>query len=199
MTQTSLKMKATLYFLVEVLRDYNNYKKLSNGLEVMVNNTVESVENVNRIGKVISCPKGTKAETGDMILFHHNICRKEIGFKGKKSLSPFQLKPNVFFVPITEVFMIKKSNKWEAIDPYVFIKPLSSNIITLPNGMEIKEDDYKGTNESVGLISYINNFLKKKGLKEGDLISFQEDSQHEYVIDGELHYRMQTRDILAVY
>lgn len=194
-------MRATLYFLVEVLSDYNNYEKLSNGLEVMVNNTVESVENVNRIGKVISCPKGTKAEDGDMVLFHHNICRKEIGFKGKKQLSPFQLRPNVFFIPITEVFMIKKNEEddWVAIDPYVFVEPLPSNIITLSNGMQIKEDDYKGTNESIGRVSYINNFLKKQGLKEGDLISFQEDSQHEYIINGELHYRMQTRDILAVY
>jgi len=42
-------MKATLYFLVEVTNDYNNYDTLSNGLEVMTNNTIESVENVNRI------------------------------------------------------------------------------------------------------------------------------------------------------
>lgn len=192
-------MKATLYFLVEVIDDYNNYEALSNGMKVMTNNTIESVENVNRIGKVISAPKGTKAEQGDMLLFHHNICRKARGFKGKKDLSPFQLKPNVFFVPVTEIFMIDRGEGWEAIDPYVFVKPLPSNIITLPNGIEIKEDDYKGTNESAGTIAFNNNFLKTQGVEEGDTIAFQEDSQHEYVIDGELYYKMQTNDILAIY
>lgn len=192
-------MKAILYFLVEVISDYNNYEKLSNGLDIMVNNTIESVENINRIGKVISCPKGTKAEKGDMVLFHHNICRKELGFKGKKRPSPFQLKPNVYFIPVTEIFMIDKGDGWEAIDPYVFIEPLPPVYITLPNGFKVAQDDYKGTNESVGRISHINNFLKEQGLKNGDLVSFQEHSQHEYILDGELHYKMQTNDILALY
>ena len=192
-------MRATLYLLVEVTNDYNNYETLSNGIEVMTNNTIESVENVNRIGKVISAPKGTKAEEGDILLFHHNICRKARGFKGKKDLSPFQLKPNVFFVPATEIFMINKGKGWESIDPYVFVKPMPSKTIILPNGMEVKEDDYKGTNESAGIIAFNNKFLSEQGVKEGDIIAFQEDSQHEYIIDGELYYKMQTNDILAIY
>lgn len=192
-------MRATLYFLVEVIDAYNNYETLSNGLEVMVNNTIESVENINRIGKVISAPKGTKAEEGDMLLFHHNICRKAVGFKGKKRLSQFQLKPNVYFIPATEIFMIDKGDGWEAIEPFVFVEPLPSNIITLPNGMQIKEDDYKGQNESVGTIAFSNPYLEKQGVKVGDTVAFEEDSQHEYIIDGKLYYKMMIKDILAIY
>lgn len=192
-------MRATLYFLVEVIDSYNNYETLSNGLEIMVNNTIESVENINRIGKIISAPKGTKAEKGDTILFHHNICRELVGLKGKKRISGFQVKPNVFFIPATEIFMIDRGEGWESIDPYVFVKPIPTNIITLPNGVQIKEDDYKGTNESVGIISYNNSFLKEQGVKEGDVIAFQENSQHEYVLEGELYYKMTSNDILAIY
>lgn len=192
-------MKATLYFLVEVLNDYNNYEKLSNGLEVMVNNTIESVENINRIGKVISSPEGTKASEGDMLLFHHNICRRSRGFKGKKRLSPFQVKPNIYFVPVTEVFMIDKGEGWEALDPFVFIRPKEAKVITMANGLQITEDEYKGTNESLGTIAFINKSLEEQGLKEGDTIAFQEFSQHEYEINGELFYKMMTQDILAVY
>ena len=192
-------MKSTLYFLVEVIDDYNNYERLSNGLEVMVNNTVESIENINRVGKIISSPKGTKASKGDMILFHHNICRKSRGFRGVKDLSPFQVRPNIFFIPTTEIFMIDKGNGWESIDPFIFIEPVDSHTVILPNGIEVKEDDYKGTNESMGRVAFNNSFLKEKGIEEGDLVAFEEDSQHEYIIDGELYYKMQTKDILAKY
>lgn len=192
-------MKATLYFLVEVDKAYNNYETLSNGIEIMVNNTIESVENINRVGKILSAPKGTKASAGDMVLFHHNICRELVGLKGKKRLSGFQVKPNIYFIPVTEIFMVDRGDGWEAIDPYVFVRPMPANIITLDNGVQISEDEYKGTNESVGIIKYGNKFLKEQGIEKGNVVAFQEDSQHEYVIDGELYYRMTSNDILASY
>lgn len=192
-------MKAILYFLVEVVNDYNNYRTLENGLEVMENNTIESVENVNRIGKVLSAPRGTKAEVGDMLLFHHNICRRERGFKGKRPLSPFQVKPNVYFVPITEIFMMDKGNGWEAIEPFVFVEPLPPTMITLENGLQIAETEYKGYNESIGTIAFNNRWLEEQGLEVGDTIAFEEFSQHEYEIDGKLYYKMQAKDILGVY
>ena len=36
-------MKATIYFIVEVLEDYNNLVELSNGLKLFVNNSVDNV------------------------------------------------------------------------------------------------------------------------------------------------------------
>ena len=192
-------MKATLYFLVEVVEDYINYETLSNGLKLMTNNTIESVENINRIGRIISTPKGTKANEGDVVLFHHNICRELVGVGGKKRISGFQVKPNIFFIPATEIFMIDKGEGWEAIDPYVFVKPIPATEVTLANGMKVVQDEYKDTNESVGIIKYNNSFLKEQGVKEGDEIAFQEDSQHEYILDGNLYYKMVSNDILAVY
>ena len=194
-------MKATLYFIVEVIDAYNNYTTLENGLEIMVNNTIDSVAHINRIGKIISAPKGVKAEAGDMVLFHHNITRESRGVKGKKQISMFQVKPETYFIPATEIFMIKQgdSEHWKAIDPFVFIKPLEAQKVVLDNGMKILEDDYNEMKEFIGEVAFINSFLEKEGLKKGDLISFQEASQHEYVIDGELYYKMQTSDILALY
>ena len=175
-------MKATFYFLVEVVNDYNNYETLENGLEVMTNNTIESVEHINRVGKVISAPRGTKAKEGDMLLFHHNICRRERGFHGKRPLSPFQVKENVYFVPVTEVFMMDKGNGWDAVEP-----------------LQIPETEYKGYNESAGKIAFSNRWLREQGVEEGDTVAFEEFSQHEYEIDGKLYYKMQAKDILGVY
>lgn len=193
-------MKATFYFVVEVKDSYNNYIKLENGLEVMVNNTIDSVEHINRVGKVISAPRGTKSSPGDMILFHHNICRDAWGFKGTKRTSMFQISPNHYFVPIPEIFMIKRadSDSWEALDPFVFIKPIPAPVHKLPNGLEVIQNDYKGMDEAVGEVAFVNKTLEMQGVKNGDLITFEEYSQHEYIIDGELYYKMRTSDILAV-
>jgi len=193
-------MKAIHYFLVEVIEDYNNYEELDNGLKVLVNNTIETVENVNRTGTVVSAPKGTKAEKGDTLLFHHNICRKAYGFKGRKEISPFQIKPNLYYVPVTEIFMMKKpEGGWQSIDPFVFIEPIKAETMLLDNGLEVLETEYKGNVESVGKIAFINSYLKGLGLKEGDTVAFEEDSEHEYEIDGKIYYKMQTKDILALY
>lgn len=193
-------MKATLYFVVEVEDSYNNYAKLENGLEVMVNNTIDNVEHINRIGKIISCPKGVKASPGDTLLFHHNICRDSWGFKGSKRLSMFQIKPKTYFVPIPEVFMIKRadSEAWEALDPFVFIEPIPASKIELENGLSVVINDYNGMDEALGKVAFINKELEKQGVKNGDVITFEEYSQHEYIIDGNLYYKMRTSDILAV-
>lgn len=193
-------MKATYYFIVEVEDSYNNYTKLENGLDVMVNNTIDSVEHINRIGKIVSAPAGTKAAPGDMLLFHHNICRDSWGFKGAKRISIFQISPNLYFVPVPEIFMIKRadSDGWEALDPFVFIKPIPAPKVILPNGLEIAVNDYNDMDESVGEVAFVNKTLEMQGVKNGDLIAFEEYSQHEYIIDGELYYKMRTSDILAI-
>lgn len=193
-------MKATFYFIIEVDNSYNNYETLSNGLEVMVNNTIDSVEHINRVGKVISAPKGVKAQEGDLILFHHNICRDSWGFRGTKRTSMFQISPNKYFVPIPEIFMIKRSDseEWESLDPFVFVKPIPADSKTLKNGLTVVENDYNGMNESVGIVEYTNKELSKQGVEKGTTITFEEYSQHEYVVEGELLYKMKTSDILAI-
>ena len=194
-------MKATVFFIVEVEDDYNNEVELSNGLKLAVNNTIDNVEYINRIGKLIDGPKGSNVQQGDTLLFHHNICRRAWGLKGKKRQSMFYIKSKIYYIPITEIFMVKRqgASDWEAIDPYVFVKPLQAQKKTLKNGLEIMEDSYKDMKNLMGTISYSNKTLLYSGIQEGDLITFQEDSEFEFEINGEIHYRMKTQDILAVH
>ena len=194
-------MKATVFFIVEVEDDYNNEVELSNGLKLAVNNTIDNVEHINRIGKLIDGPKGSNVQRGDTLLFHHNICRRSWGLKGKKRQSMFYIKSQIYYIPITEIFMVKRqgASDWEAIDPYVFVKPLQAVKKVLKNGLEIMEDSYKDMKNLMGTISYSNKTLLYSGIQEGDLITFQEDSEFEFEINGEIHYRMKTQDILAVH
>lgn len=112
----------------------------------------------------------------------------------------FQIKPNFYFVPIPEIFMIKKadSDSWTALDPFVFIEPIPAEKVVLSNGLSIVKNDYNGMNEAVGKVAFVNETLKKQNVKDGDFITFEEYSQHEYIIDGKLYYKMKTSDILAV-
>jgi hypothetical protein len=193
-------MRATLNFIVQVEDSYNNYIDLGDDARLSVNNSIESVKHINRVGKVISAPKGTVVKEGDFVLFHHNICRESWGLKSKRKKSPFSLFDKVFFVPPTEIFMYKKSDsdEWSALSPFVFIKPIPSSVVTLSNGLKVKEESYKGMRPLEGLVAYPNSALIDMGVSKGDTVAFQENSEHEYEILGEIFYKMRNPDILAV-
>lgn len=193
-------MKATVYFLVKVADPYNNKVTLSNGMEIFVNNTVDSVEHVNRVGVFLDGPAGSMAEPGDQLLFHHNICRESWNKKSKRK-SVFFIKDNIYYIPLTEIYMIKKrgSDDWQALDPYVFVKPIPATTKKLHNGLEVMEDSYKKMKDLMGIVTHPNKALKEAGVDEGDLVTFMEDSEHEFKIGEQIYYRMETKDILTVH
>ena len=193
-------MKASIYFLVEVENTYNNYIEISKDVKFSVNNTIDSMEHINRVGKFIDGPKGSIVSPGDFLLFHHNICRESFGKQGKRRKSVFNVKDNIFYIPATEIFMVmkKSSDQWEALDPYTFIKPIPAEKQKLPNGFELKEESYKNMKPLMGILEYPNKKLLELGAKKGDIIAFQENSEHEFEIKGEIFYKMKTRDILAI-
>ncbi|QQV89717.1 chaperonin Cpn10 [Cellulophaga phage Calle_1] len=193
-------MKATIYFIVHVENSYNNHVELNDSQTMAVNNSIESVEHINRVGKVVSSPKGALVKEGDLVLFHHNICRKSWGLKGKRKPSEYSITENEYYVPTEEIFMYMSEgdSDWKAIDPFVFVRPIESEPKVLDNGLRVIEEEYKGMVPLVGIMAYPNRELLDKGVKAGDKVAFQQDSEHEYMIKGVLHYKMRTNDILAV-
>ena len=51
----------------------------------------------------------------------------------------------------------------------------------------------------VGYLKYSNNELESLGVKEGDLVSFQPNSEYEYNVEGEKLYRMFTNNITLIH
>lgn len=193
-------MRSAAYILVEVQENYNNFVTLDNGDQYMVNNSIDDVESINRVGKVIHAPGFMKCEPGDMLLFHHNICRMSWGPGGTLRKSAFEVRPHIYYIPATEVFMIMRKGEkdWAALDPFVFVKPVPAGERVLPNGLPVLEENRNGWKHLKGEIAYPNEELQKMGVKAGDMVAFQQDSEHEYKIKGELYYKMRTNDILAV-
>jgi co-chaperonin GroES (HSP10) len=193
-------MKATVYFLVQVEEDYNNTIITASGKKMAINNSIDKVKYINRVGTIVDAPKGSNASVGDKVLFHHNICRRSWD-RGKKRQSHFYVRDQIYYIPLTEIFLIKRqgSDQWEAIDPYVFLRPIEARHKKLPNGLEVIEEEYEQMRHLMGEIVYPSKVLANAGIKAGDMVAFQEESEYEFNIGGRIHYRMRTNDILGIY
>lgn len=183
------------YVIVEIDEAYKNEIE---GL--VVNSTIESVAHINRIARVVEAPSFTIIKKGDEVVVHHNIFRLRNGLRGRKLQSNYHLEGNKYFVPLTEVFMYKRgNNNWNAIRPYVFVKPIKKvdkkigNIII--NSSE--QNSHKGNIKLHGIIKYPNDELVYNGVDVGDNVIFSDWSEYEFNIDGEILYKMSTNDILA--
>ena len=77
-------MTTPYYVIVETDSAYNNEKKITEDISIVVNTTIESVEHINRKGKVIASPSFTILKEGDEVILHHNIFRLRNGVKGEK-------------------------------------------------------------------------------------------------------------------
>lgn len=195
-------MKALHYTIIEVDQEYLNEIKGKNSSLVM-NTTIESVEHINRIGKVVAAPKGTVLLPGDEVVVHHNITRINNGHGGFPIRSEFWIKDNLFYVPATEIFAYCRDGLWTALAPFCFIKPVPmdtqyhNGILMSPEALK-QEISHKGMEKLKGLMWYSNQDLIDLGIKQGDEVLFSEDSEYEFKFPGEgILYKMSTKDILG--
>ena len=188
-------MYSTNYVIVELKEAYINETEVS-GKKFITNSTIEDVSSINREATVVSAPEFTILKKGDTIIAHHNIFRLKYDYKGNLCQSDYSLGNNLYFVPLTEIFLWKRGllEDWEAIDPYIFIEPIQldeSNEILLGVKKEHNNKEHRK-----GIVKYVNKSLKEQGLRAGDKIVFRKNSEYEFNIDGNILYRMKTKDIM---
>ena len=184
------------YIIVEIDEAYKNEID-----GIVVNSTIESIAHINRVARVLEAPSFTILKEGDEVVVHHNMFRLRNGIRGKKVQSDYHLKDNIYYIPLTQVFMYKRDGgDWQAIRPYVFVKPVEFED-RVENGVTITANDknsYKGRKRLRGIIKFPNDELLAQGVKVGDEIVFSYYSEYEFNINGETLYKMSTKDILAV-
>ncbi len=199
-------MKTLNYLIVEIEEAYNNTITTENNITLVTNTSIQNVNNITRQAKVIAAPEYTRLRKGDEVIVHHNIFRLRNGIKGKLINSNFLIEKNRYFVPLTEVFMYKRniSSDWKALDPYCFVKPLEYTGNRKIKGFfmsnnHLRKTIHKGNEKLKGIVTYTNKALIKRGINDGDDIIFSPDSEYEFSINGEIHYRMKTTDIIIKY
>ncbi len=170
---------------------YNNTKDIG-GLEFITSTSEEDFKFSNREAEVISLPLDYKGdiETGDTLLVHHNVFKFYNDMKGRRQSGRSFFKDDLFFIEDEQFYMYKKNGKWKAHGRNCFVKPsaVKKSFIDKPGEYE----------PLIGTVKYINEELIKLGVKEGDEISFQPESEYEFRVDDEILYRMFTNNITFI-
>ena len=110
-------------------------------------------------------------------------------YGNRKSGKSF-FKDDLFFVDVDQFYMYKNSNGWTGYYKYCFIKTL-----------EVKDSYIKKNckyEPLTGTVKYINQQLLDKGVKVGDVVLYQPESEYEFMVDDEMLYRMFTDNITVV-
>ena len=167
-------MKSPYSFIVSPKngRRYDNIKKYGNK-NFITSSSEEDHSSSNRFAVVVSTPINYNGpiKKGDTLLVHHNVFKFYNDMYGNRKSG-------------------KSKSEWIGHDKYCFIKPLESK-----DGYLKKSSKYEPL---TGTVKYINQDLLDKGVKVGDVVLYQPDSEYEFLVDDELLYRMFTDNITVV-
>lgn len=183
-------MQSPTLFIVKPKKEkrYDNTKQIG-GIDFITSTSQEDHQFSNRYAVVVSTPLNYDGEIkpGDTLLVHHNVFKLYYDMKGRQRSGRSFLKENYFMVDSEQFYMYHNGKEWRAHGKYCFVKPVDTKESMI----------YKNTKEEplVGKIRYINDELTSLGLKVGDEIGFQPESEYEFKVDGEKLYRMFTNNI----
>ena len=187
-------MKSIFNFIIKPkVNRYDNIKKIDNK-ELILNTEIFSHQYVSRVGVVLETPTAykTNIKVGDEVIVHHNVFRRWHNQNDEEKNSRNYFEEDKYFVYIDQIFAYKANNKWEALDGYCFVKPIEKIESSI-----IKNNEKE--RPLIGVLKYLNNNLKKTGLKQNDLVGFTPESEYEFVIEKEKLYRILTKDITIKY
>ena len=179
-------MKSVYNFVVKPIgKRYNNVKKIEDK-ELILNTEIFNHQYVNRKATVISKPiiGDTDIDIGSNVILHHNVFRRWHNVKGIEKNSKSYFDEDTYIVHLDQIFLYKKFWKWHSPKGFCWIKPIKN------------KDKYANseTQENIGIIKYTDG-----SFKVNDLVGFTPQSNYEFVIDGELLYRVYTKFITIKY
>jgi hypothetical protein len=185
-------MKSVYKYIVRPLDDkrYTNSKPVGDK-ELILNTDNYNHNYTNRFAKVVGTPSAyeTAIQIGDIVVVHHNVFRRWKDMRGKEKDSKSYYKDDMWFVANDQIFLYKRYCCWEANDGFCFVKPIKAK-----DKLSIEK-----TEPQVGVLKYADDILKNAGMKAGDLVGFKPNTEYEFIIDGELYYRIFSNSITIKY
>ena len=179
-------MKSVYNFVVTPTGNrYNNVKKVGDK-ELILNTEIFNHQYVNRQAKVISIPIVGKTDirVNDQVVVHHNVFRRWHNQYGIEKNSKSYFDETTYVVQSDQIFLYKQDNKWLSPKGFCWVKPIKN---------QNKYTNNK-TQENIGIIKYTDSTFEIN-----DLVGFTPQSNYEFVIDGELLYRVYTKFITIKY
>ena len=179
-------MKSVYNFVVKPIgKRYNNVKKVGDK-ELILNTEIFNHQYVNRQATVISKPiiGNTDIDIGSDVILHHNVFRRWHNVKGIEKNSKSYFNENTYIVHPDQIFLYKKFWQWHSPKGFCWVKPIKNK-----NKYANSE-----TQENIGIVKYTDG-----SFEINDLVGFTPISNYEFVIDGELLYRVYTKFITIKY
>ena len=183
----------------------NAIKEIAPGVEIVIDQTFEkhSMLHVTQDGIVEYLPKGfsqnyqkeinfegMELKIGDHVYGHHFLCDDYV-----RNTSIDENGYGLYYILYGELYCavrdgnINMIGEWNLVDPVKVKAPESkAGIIT-----QVREK----TEPLKGVARHINERLRSLGVKEGDEIYFDADSDYEMIIEGKMYYRMENTFILG--
>jgi hypothetical protein len=188
-------MKSPFYFIVKPNKNkrYDNTVDFD-GVEFISSTSKEDFKFSNREAIVVETPINYNGPVtvGDRILVHHNVFKYYNDMKGRERSGKSFLKDNLFFVDESQFFAYTNDsqNSWKCINDYCFVKPVATKDYYISK-LCPEEPLY-------GIMEFTNSNLESLGVKKGDEVCFEPESEYEFTVDGNKLYRMYTRNITLV-
>ena len=186
-------MRSPKDFIVKPVkgRRYDNTKNIG-GKEILVSTSEEDYKFSNRLAIVQEVPLGYTGpvKKGDTLLVHHNVFKFYNDMRGRQQSGKSFFKDDLFFIDNDQFFLYKQKGKWKAYDRYCFIKPIppeESFVMKTCN-----------TEPLMGVMEYPNEYLKSKGIKKGDKVSYTPFNNYEFIVDGEKLFRLHDHQVTMV-
>ena len=179
-------MKSVYNFVVKPIgKRYNNVKKVGDK-ELILNTEIFNHQYVNRQATVISKPiiGDTDIDVDSDVVLHHNVFRRWHNQYGIEKNSKSYFDENTYIVQPDQIFLYKKFWQWHSPKGFCWVQPIKN------------KDKYSNneTQENIGIVKYTDGTFKVN-----DLVGFTPISNYEFVIDGELLYRVYTKFITIKY
>ena len=178
-------MKSPFNFIAKPVngRRYENTKEIA-GVELIISTSEEDHKFSNRYAQVVELPLGYNGPIaiGDVLLVHHNVFKFYNDMRGKQKSGRSFFKDDLFFIEPDQFYLYRHGDRWYTYDRYCFVKPIPAidSYVKKPFTDE----------PLMGEMVYPNDYLLTQGIKEGDNVCFQPDSEYEFTVDGQKLYRM---------
>ena len=182
-------IKSPYKFIVSPVGGQYVNNKTVDGIELVVNTSIEEASDVNRLGIVKSVPIGYKGDVrvGDQIITQHNVFRVHFDDNGIPRQSDNHIKDDFFGITGDLIYLIIRDGERIAPDDVMFVEPITHY------------DEWHGYQkmQNIGIAKYVNEDMKKQGISPGYKIAFKSYSNYEFEIFGKKLYMMKSRRITA--
>lgn len=180
--------------IVKVPKAYKDSIELSGGLKIYLHQGLRQNKDTIRYGEVVAVPSICPYDVriGDTLFFHHGIVGITVTDQIGEVEPPYLIdrKERLYRVPINTdwhmCYAVERNGEFMALDGLCFVKPIKKKKYETSLEIANNEVELEGIAEMV----YSCPKLEAQGIKKGDKVTYEKDSEYEFPIDGEKYYRM---------